>query len=97
MLRSRNQNLLNPFNSIALPLNQCLAKSIKSSQNNILPGRSVHSHCQIVGAVARALMLRMPDWLRTALFPDGSELIAAAHDIGKVSPTFQNKIKGVVG
>ncbi|MGH8684725.1 MAG: HD domain-containing protein, partial [Nitrosospira sp.] len=26
------------------------------------------------------------------LFPDGAELIAAAHDIGKVSPTFQKKI-----
>jgi CRISPR-associated endonuclease/helicase Cas3 len=38
------------------------------------------------------MMLRMPDWLREALFPGGSELIAAAHDIGKVSPTFQKKI-----
>lgn len=37
-------------------------------------------------------MLRMPDWLRDAFFPEGSELIAAAHDIGKVSPTFQKKI-----
>ena len=37
-------------------------------------------------------MLRMPHWLRDALFPDGSELIAAEHDVGKVSPTFQNKI-----
>ena len=34
----------------------------------------------------------MPDWLRDALFPDGAELIAAAHDLGKVSPTFQKKI-----
>jgi CRISPR-associated endonuclease/helicase Cas3 len=34
----------------------------------------------------------MPDWLRESLFPDGAELIAAAHDIGKVSPTFQKKI-----
>ena len=38
------------------------------------------------------MIARMPIWLRTALFPDGAELIAAAHDIGKVSPTFQNKI-----
>ncbi len=37
-------------------------------------------------------MNRMPDYLRDSLFPDGAELIAAAHDIGKVSPTFQKKI-----
>jgi CRISPR-associated endonuclease/helicase Cas3 len=38
------------------------------------------------------MLLRMPDWLREDLFPEGSELIAAAHDVGKVSPTFQKKI-----
>jgi CRISPR-associated endonuclease/helicase Cas3 len=38
------------------------------------------------------MLLRMPEWLRDALFPEGSELIAAAHDVGKVSPTFQKKI-----
>lgn len=58
----------------------------------MLPGRLVLSHCQIVGEVARAMIMRMPDWLRANLFPDGAELIAAAHDIGKVSPTFQKKI-----
>ena len=75
-----------------LSLSQCLAKSSKTAQNTVLPGRLVFSHCQIVGVVARALMLRMPLWLRDALFPEGSELIAAAHDVGKVSPTFQKKI-----
>lgn len=75
-----------------LPLSQCLAKSFKTAANTVLSGRLVSSHCQIVGEVARAMMLRMPDWLRDALFPEGSELIAAAHDIGKVSPTFQKKI-----
>lgn len=49
-------------------------------------------HCCIVGEVARELLVRMPSFLRTTLFPDGSELVAAAHDIGKVSPTFQEKI-----
>lgn len=34
----------------------------------------------------------MPEWLRNDLFSAGSELIAACHDIGKVSPTFQEKI-----
>lgn len=78
--------------SSLLSLNQCLAKSCKTDKNTVLAGRSVLSHCQIVGEVARAMMRRMPNWLRAELFPDGSELIAAAHDIGKVSPTFQKKI-----
>ncbi|WP_218141503.1 CRISPR-associated helicase Cas3' [Nitrosovibrio tenuis] len=69
-----------------------MAKSRKTDEGTVLPGRLVLSHCQIVGEVARAMMGRMPDWLRAELFPDGAELIAAAHDIGKVSPTFQKKI-----
>lgn len=76
----------------ALEMNLCLAKTYKSSQGVVLPSRKVIEHCQIVGEVARALLLRVPDWLRNALFPEGSELIAAAHDVGKVSPTFQKKI-----
>lgn len=81
-----------PPDSVPLSLSQCLAKSRKTVENTVLPGRLVASHCQIVGEVARAMMLRIPDWLRDALFPEGSELIAAVHDIGKVSPTFQKKI-----
>lgn len=81
-----------PPSTSPLSLSQCLAKSCKTAQNTVLPGRLVFSHCQIVGGVARALMMRMPLWLRETLFPDGSELIAAAHDVGKVSPTFQKKI-----
>jgi CRISPR-associated endonuclease/helicase Cas3 len=42
--------------------------------------------------MVRKLIDRMPQWLREDLFPPGSELIAACHDIGKVSPTFQEKI-----
>lgn len=80
------------INPPPIPLNQCLAKSFKCADGKVLPGRLVFNHCQIVGEVARAMIYRMPVWLRTELFPDGSELIAAAHDIGKVSPTFQKKI-----
>ena len=79
-------------NCTILPLNQCLAKSRKTEYNTVLPGRLVLSHCHIVGEVARAMIWRMPVWLSKDLFESGSELIAAAHDIGKVSPTFQKKI-----
>jgi len=79
-------------NALPIPLDRCLAKSFKNDTGTNLPGRLVLDHCQIVGEVARAIISRMPGWLRTELFPEGSELIAAAHDIGKVSPTFQKKI-----
>jgi len=73
-------------------LNQCLAKSYKTEKGLNLPGRTVTEHCQIVGEVARELLKRFPDWLHNAEFPEGSELIAATHDVGKISPTFQKKI-----
>lgn len=92
MLGRHIKKLPESLNPPPLPLNQCLAKSRKTDDGAVLSGRLVFSHCQIVGEVARAIMMRMPDWLRTELFPDGAELIAAAHDIGKVSPTFQKKI-----
>ncbi len=92
MFRRRMPKMPESIKTAPLSLNQCLAKSYKTTQNIVKPGRQVLSHCQIVGEVARALILRMPHWLRDELFPDGAELIAAAHDIGKVSPTFQKKI-----
>jgi CRISPR-associated endonuclease/helicase Cas3 len=92
MLGRRIQKSTELFNSPPLRLDQCLAKSRRTGEGTILAGRSVLSHCHIVGEVARAIMTRMPEWLRLALFPAGAELIAAAHDIGKVSPTFQKKI-----
>ena len=42
-------------------------------------------------------MSRLPAWLRESLFPKGSEIIAAAHDVGKVSPTFQERIHCDIG
>lgn len=75
-----------------LSLSDCLAKTYLSKDGKKYAGREVFSHCQIVGEVARAILARMPHWLREELFPKGVELIAAAHDIGKISPTFQKKI-----
>lgn len=77
---------------IALQLNECLAKTYKTSSGEKRAGRRVLNHCQIVGEVARELLNRLPNWLVSELFPKGSELIAGSHDIGKVSPTFQEKI-----
>lgn len=79
-----------------IPLNECLAKTIRLSSGN-RPGVSVETHCRIVGFVARELLSRLPAWLREGLFPKGSELLAAAHDVGKISPAFQEKIHRDIG
>lgn len=58
-----------------------------------MPGRSVLDHCLIVGEVARELIARYPMQLGARLFPAGSPLAAASHDIGKVSPFFHEKLR----
>jgi CRISPR-associated endonuclease/helicase Cas3 len=69
------------------------AKTFIRSDGRVQLGRSVFNHCQIVGAVAREIIRRQPPTLALALFPEGSHLAAAAHDIGKVSPTFVEKLR----
>lgn len=76
----------------AIPFEECLAKTYLSPNGGKLPGRSVFNHCQIVGEVAREILARMPPYIVDGFIPKGSELAAACHDIGKVSPTFQEKI-----
>lgn len=95
MLRPKNNNLQKSDVRV-IPLNECLAKTIRLSSGN-MPGVSVETHCRIVGFVAQELLSRLPVWLRESLFPKGSELIAAAHDVGKVSPAFQEKIHRDIG
>src|SRR5690554_2678002 len=71
----------------------CPAKTYLKPTGEKLPGRTVLNHCTIVGEVARELIRRFPPELAKALFPKGAPLVAAAHDIGKVSPTFYEKIR----
>ena len=79
-----------------IPYKDCLAKTILLEAGR-KPGVSVKTHCLIVGYVAKELLSRLPVWLRENLFPKGSELIAAAHDVGKISPAFQEKIHRDIG
>lgn len=77
----------------AIAYTGCPAKTFQQPDGTVLPGRTVLEHCLIVGATARALIARYPAGLRSCLFPLGTELAAAAHDIGKVSPCFYEKIR----
>lgn len=94
MIRKRTQaaDSLRP----ALSLDRCLAKTRFDSNGQTLPGRTVFSHCQIVGVTARELLKRLPVWMQDTLFPQGSDLLAATHDVGKISPTFQEKLHRVI-
>lgn len=79
-------------NNVAIttqPFSRCPAKSFMGEDGVTRVGRSVENHCQIVGEVAKELIHRTPHHV---LFPAGSAYLAATHDIGKVSPTFFNKI-----
>lgn len=74
----------------ALSPSDCLAKS-RMKDGVCLPGRTVEEHCRITGAVAARLCSALsPCALR--LFPEHSDLTAAVHDIGKISPYFQAMI-----
>jgi len=65
---------------------ECWAKTTADDQ----PGISVRDHCLNVGCVAERLLALLPPQLHK-LIPPGAATLAALHDIGKVSPGFQQK------
>ncbi len=69
-----------------IPFRQCWAKTAADGK----PGMSVLDHCRIVGHVAQALTARIPNTVLRRL-GDNPALVAALHDVGKVSPGFQLK------
>src|ERR1700679_1265990 len=64
----------------------CWAKTTEDG----LPRISVRHHCLNVGCVAEALRDLLPAPLR-GMLPVGTVTLAALHDVGKVSPGFQQK------
>lgn len=54
------------------------------------PGIAVRDHCLNVGCVAETLLSHVPPPL-PGLLPPGAAILAALHDVGKVSPGFQQK------
>lgn len=93
MTQSRSTDQRNRDDTPPIPEQCCLAKSFVRD-GVTLPGRTVEEHCRITGAVAGALLEALPPCVSRA-FPEGSDLVAAVHDIGKISPYFQSMIHGV--
>jgi CRISPR-associated endonuclease/helicase Cas3 len=83
----------NQFVVPVVPYELCPAKTFMAGSGSVMLGRTVFNHCQIVGLVAKEIINRQPQRLAAALFPTGSHLAAACHDVGKVSPYFFQKIR----
>lgn len=75
-----------PIENISILHEQCWAKTLPDGS----PGISVKNHCLNVGCVAEALVALLLPSLQACL-PDGVATLAALHDLGKVSPGFQQK------
>lgn len=70
------------------------AKTTKSSSGLETPGISVHDHCLNVGCVAEALVVALPPAVRRLLPGENGKaaaILAALHDIGKITLGFQAK------
>lgn len=67
---------------------ECWAKTISRITKLEQPGISVFGHCLNVGAVAEAMLEGLPS---TISFSPGTALLAALHDIGKITLGFQAK------
>lgn len=65
----------------------CWAKTTLSGH----PGISVAQHCRTAGTVAELLARQLPRWLTEALGVRAGVVLAAVHDVGKLSPGFQCK------
>ncbi|MEO5917263.1 MAG: CRISPR-associated helicase Cas3' [Luteolibacter sp.] len=70
-------------------LSECWAKTDPVSGK---PALTVRDHCLIVGAVAEAVKRLLPAACQT-LVQSGAVTLAAAHDIGKITPGFQLKAR----
>jgi CRISPR-associated endonuclease/helicase Cas3 len=68
-------------------LSDCWAKTDPATGK---PALTVRDHCLIVGAVAEAVLKRLPPACSN-LPPNGAVTLAAAHDIGKITPGFLRK------
>lgn len=71
----------------SIQLSDCWAKTDPATGQ---PALTVRDHCLIVGAVAEAVRHFLPQACRN-LAPLGAVTLAAAHDIGKITPGFLRK------
>lgn len=90
--RTKPSQNLTAANSMSA--SDCIAKTTIEGG----PGIDVISHCVTVGRVAQVLIDTLPKDLQNRMTVLSVPVVAALHDVGKVSPTFQEKIhRGISG
>jgi len=76
-----------------LNVNECLAKTRADSQGNVGAGCSVKVHSQAAYETARQLLNYYCNFRTNSLWDPKKDLLAPLlHDVGKISPLFQEKI-----
>ncbi|MDR2619028.1 MAG: hypothetical protein LBC62_09175, partial [Treponema sp.] len=75
-----------------IPLSACLAKTIPHPSGKADPGIDVPGHCIITGEIAKEIVRRYFGSFHKELFPPGFELAASVHDVGKISPSFMERL-----
>jgi len=69
-----------------IPHENCWAKT-----DHDKPGISVAQHGRTTGIIAQQLCQTVPEWLRASLRTSAGIVLAALHDVGKISPGFQRQ------
>lgn len=81
------------MNDINKIIDLCVAKLSEDENGKPIGlGMSVQTHCILTGLTTRELLNRMPQSYKN-LFPAWCPIIVALHDIGKINPMFQEKIR----
>ncbi len=79
-----------------IPLQDCLAKTVQHG-TVVCKGCNVYNHLAITLKVIRLLRSIWEGFPRCKLLPPAVDVLCAFHDIGKVSPGFQQKIYHALG
>ncbi|MDQ0288266.1 CRISPR-associated helicase Cas3' [Oligosphaera ethanolica] len=79
------------------PLADCLAKTIRRPDGSQHMGCTVEAHLQAVCYVLRELKKSFAHTSLVDFLPPIAEWLAALHDIGKLTPVFQEKIYAALG
>ena len=93
--RRKQNNNQNVQSSLPADFN-LLSKTTYNAGGKAVPGLDVAAHCTIAGLIAREIINTLPESIRF-LFPEGTALVAALHDIGKANPDFQKMIYEAIG
>lgn len=90
-------NKLNSSSPRALPLNECLAKTIQLFSQPAQPGCTVEAHLEATYFVAKQLLNILKTKRAGELFDSRVLIGPLLHDIGKLTPGFQDKIYNALG